>query len=81
MINPYVNHKVYTSAGLTSAADMLFILGALHGLLPVRWRYGLSGNNTDHQQTIYLDYQTHFNPAIHKVQDCYHSNPNKNPDR
>ncbi len=82
----YVNHKqVYTSAGMTSGIDMaLSILEHHHGpVLPARVAREMvvyiRRNNTDHQQTIYLDYQTHFNPAIHKVQDYIISNPNKNP--
>jgi AraC-like DNA-binding protein len=28
---------------------------------------------------VYLDYQTHFNPSIHKVQDYIISHPEQNP--
>lgn len=82
----FVNDKqVYTSAGMTSGIDMaLSILEHYHGpVLPAKVAREMvvyiRRNNTDRQQTIYLDYQTHFNPAIHKVQDYIISNPDKNP--
>jgi len=82
----YVNDKnVYTSAGMTSGIDMaLSILEHHHGpVLPAKVAREIvvyiRRNNTDSQQTIYLDYQTHFNPAIHKVQDYIISNHDRNP--
>jgi transcriptional regulator GlxA family with amidase domain len=82
----YVKDKnVYTSAGMTSGIDMaLSILEQYHGpILPAKVAREvvvyMRRNNSNTQQTIYLDYQTHFNPAIHKVQDYIISNPNRNP--
>jgi transcriptional regulator GlxA family with amidase domain len=77
--------NMYTSAGMTAGIDMaLSILEHYHGpILPARVAREMvvyiRRNSTDHQQTIYLDYQTHFNPAIHKVQDYIISNVEKNP--
>ena len=77
--------NIYTSAGMTSGIDMaLSILEKLHGpLLPARVAREMvvymRRNNTDMQQTIYLDYRTHFNPSIHVVQDYIISNPAMNP--
>jgi transcriptional regulator GlxA family with amidase domain len=76
---------IYTSAGMTSGIDMaLSILENQHGpMLPARVAREmvvyLRRNNVDSQESIYLDYRTHFNPAIHKVQDYIISNPGKNP--
>ncbi len=75
---------VYTSAGMTSGIDMaLSIIEQNHG--PVlsakvarEMVVYLRRNNTDRQETIYLDYQTHFNPAIHRVQDYIISHSDKN---
>ncbi|MBA4057314.1 MAG: AraC family transcriptional regulator, partial [Marivirga sp.] len=77
--------NIYTSAGMTSGIDMaLSMLEKLHGpLLPARVAREMvvymRRNNTDMQQTIYLDYRTHFNPSIHVVQDYIISNPATNP--
>jgi transcriptional regulator GlxA family with amidase domain len=79
------DRQVYTSAGMTSGIDMaLSIIEHFQGpVLPAKVAREMvvyiRRNNTDRQQTIYLDYQTHFNPAIHKVQDFIISNPDKNP--
>jgi transcriptional regulator GlxA family with amidase domain len=76
---------IFTSAGMTSGIDMaLSILEDHHGpVLPAKVAREmvvyLRRNNTDHQQTIYLDYRTHFNPSIHLVQDYIISNPARNP--
>jgi len=76
---------IYSSAGMSSGIDMaLSILEQHHGpVLPAKVAREmvvyLRRNNTDSQQTIYLDYRTHFNPFIHKVQDYIISNPSKNP--
>lgn len=81
----YVNdNRVYTSAGMTSGIDMaLALLEELHGpVLPAKVAREmvvfLRRNHSDSQQTIYLDYQTHFNPVIHRVQDYIISHPDKN---
>lgn len=76
---------VYSSAGMTSGIDMaLSILEKIHGpILSAKVAREMvvymRRNSTDTQQTIYLDYRTHFNPAIHVVQDYIISNPAKNP--
>lgn len=82
----YVNDRnVFTSAGMTSGIDMaLSILELHHGpILPAKVAREMvvymRRNSMDTQQTIYLDYRTHFNPAIHLVQDYIISNPGKNP--
>jgi transcriptional regulator GlxA family with amidase domain len=75
----------FTSAGMTSGIDMaLSIVENHHGpVLAAKVAREivvyLRRNNYDSQQTIYLDYRTHFNPAVHKVQDYIISNPAKNP--
>ncbi len=75
----------FTSAGMTSGIDMsLSIIEQQHGpVLAAKVAREivvyLRRNNYDSQQTIYLDYRTHFNPAVHKVQDYIISNPGKNP--
>jgi transcriptional regulator GlxA family with amidase domain len=77
--------NIFTSAGMTSGIDMaLSILEGYHGpVLPAKVAREivvyLRRNNTDSQQTIYLDYRTHFNPSIHLVQDYIISHPAKNP--
>lgn len=82
----YVNEgNIYTSAGMTSGIDMaLSILEKVYGpLLPAKVAREMvvymRRNDTDMQQTIYLDYRTHFNPSIHVVQDYIISNPAVNP--
>ncbi len=78
------DRNIYTSAGMTSGIDMaLSILEDQHGpLLPARVAREIvvymRRNNTDRQETIYLDYKTHFNPSVHKVQDHIISNPSRN---
>jgi transcriptional regulator GlxA family with amidase domain len=77
--------NIFTSAGMASGIDMaLSILEAQHGpVLPAKVAREIvvymRRNNMDHQQTIYLDYRTHFNPSVHRVQDYIISNPAKNP--
>jgi transcriptional regulator GlxA family with amidase domain len=77
--------NIFSSAGMSSGIDMaLSILEANHGpVLPAKVAREivvyLRRNNIDHQQTIYLDYRTHFNPSVHMVQDYIISNPSKNP--
>jgi transcriptional regulator GlxA family with amidase domain len=79
------DENIYTSAGMTSGIDMaLAILEFHHGpILPARVAREmvvyLRRNNVDKQESIYLDYRTHFNPAVHRVQDYIVSNPGKNP--
>ncbi len=78
------DQNIYSSAGMTSGIDMsLSILEDQHGpLLPARVAREIvvfmRRNNTDRQQTIYLDYKTHFNPSVHKVQDHIISHPSRN---
>jgi transcriptional regulator GlxA family with amidase domain len=77
--------NIFSSAGMTSGIDMaLSILESQHGpVLPAKVAREIvvymRRNNMDHQQTIYLDYRTHFNPSVHMVQDYIISNPAKNP--
>jgi transcriptional regulator GlxA family with amidase domain len=90
-INVYIDRlyvqdgNIYTSAGMSSGIDMaLSILEGEHGpVLPAKVAREivvyLRRNHSDTQQTIYLDYRTHFNPSIHRVQDYIISNPSKNP--
>lgn len=76
---------IYTSAGMTSGIDMaLAILETQHGpILSAKVAREmvvyLRRNDVDKQESIYLDYRTHFNPAVHRVQDYIVSNPGKNP--
>jgi transcriptional regulator GlxA family with amidase domain len=78
------DRNIYTSAGMTSGIDMsLSIIEDQHGpVLPAKVAREIvvymRRNNTDRQQTIYLDYKTHFNPSVHKVQDHIISHPSKN---
>jgi transcriptional regulator GlxA family with amidase domain len=78
------DRELYSSAGMASGIDLtLSILETLHGpVLPAKIAREivvyLRRNDTDNQETIYLDYRTHFNPAIHKVQDYIMSHPDKN---
>jgi transcriptional regulator GlxA family with amidase domain len=78
------DHNIYTSAGMTSGIDMsLSIIEDQFGpLLSARVAREIvvymRRNNMDRQQTIYLDYKTHFNPSIHRVQDHIISHPSKN---
>jgi len=75
--------NIYTSAGMSSGIDMsLAILENHHGpVLPAKVAREmvvyLRRGGIDSQQTIYLDYQTHFNPIIHKVQDYIISHPSE----
>jgi transcriptional regulator GlxA family with amidase domain len=80
----YVHDRgVYTSAGMTAGIDMaLSLLEQAHG--PVvsakvarEMVVYLRRSNDDTQQSIYLDYQTHFNPAIHRVQDHILTHPHR----
>ena len=77
--------NVYTSAGMTSGIDLaLSILEQDHGpILTAKVAREIvvymRRNSKDRQQTIYLDYKTHFNPAVHKVQDYIISHPGKDP--
>ena len=78
------DRNIYSSAGMTTGIDLsLSILEDQHGpLLSARVAREIviymRRNNTDAQETIYLDYKTHFNPSVHKVQDHIISHPSKN---
>ncbi len=80
------DNSIFTSAGMTSGIDMSLSIIEHHQGPVVAAKVAreivvyLRRNNYDSQQTIYLDYRTHFNPAVHKVQDYIISNPGKNPD-
>lgn len=79
------DRNIYSSAGMTSGIDMsLAILEELYGPIltskVAREMVVYLRRDKDHnQESIYLDYQTHFNPAIHKVQDYIISHPAENP--
>lgn len=75
---------IMTSAGMTSGIDMsLSIIEQEQGpivsaqvareMVVYMRRQGSSS-----QSTIYLDYHTHFNPLVHKVQNYIISNPSEN---
>lgn len=77
--------NLYTSAGMTSGMDMsLAILEELYGPI-ISSKVArelviyLRRDQTSSQETVYLDYQTHFSPAIHKVQNYLVSHPDRNP--
>ncbi len=76
--------NIYTSAGMTSGIDMsLSIIEEEQGpivstkvareMVVYLRRQGASSQNS-----IYLDYHTHFNPLVHKVQNHIISNPSNN---
>lgn len=79
------DRNVYTSAGMTSGMDMsLAILEELYGPILTskvarEMVIFLRRDRDSSQESVYLDYQTHFNPAIHKVQDYIISHPEANP--
>lgn len=82
----FVNDRnVYSSAGMTSGMDMsLAILEELYGPILTskvarEMVIFLRRDRDSSQESIYLDYQTHFNPAVHKVQDFIISHPETNP--
>jgi transcriptional regulator GlxA family with amidase domain len=90
-INIYSNRlfvkdrNIYTSAGMTSGMDMsLAILEELYGPILTskvarEMVIFLRRDKDNSQESVYLEYQTHFNPAIHKVQDYIISHPAQNP--
>ncbi len=77
------SNNVYTSAGISAGIDLsLAILEELKGaLFTHKVARGLvvyhrrSQNHT--QQSVYLDYRNHINPAIHTVQDYLIDNLSK----
>jgi len=76
--------NIYTSAGMTSGIDMsLSIIEEDQGPI-VSTKVAremvvyLRRQGTTNQHSIYLDYHTHFNPIVHKVQNHILSNPAKN---
>lgn len=77
--------NIYSSAGMTSGIDMsLAILEELYNPILVskvarEMVVYIRRNRESGQESLYLDYQTHFNPAIHKVQNYIISNPEQNP--
>lgn len=76
--------NVFTSAGMTSGIDMaLSIVEQQHGpILAAKVAREmvvyLRRHESNTQETIYLDYRTHFSPGVHKVQDHILSNPSRN---
>lgn len=77
--------RIYSSAGMTSGMDMcLAILEEQHGpMLTSKVARELvvfmRRDETHSQESIYLEYQAHFNPTIHRVQDYIISHPSENP--
>lgn len=77
--------NIYTSAGMTSGIDMsLAILEKLYGpVLTARVAREMvvfmRRDEGSTQESIYLEYRTHFNPAIHRVQDYLLSHTSENP--
>jgi transcriptional regulator GlxA family with amidase domain len=67
--------RITTSAGIASGIDMaLAVVEQRHGPLLAAQvaRYlvvYLRRNGSHAQQSIYLDYRTHLNPAVHRAQD------------
>jgi transcriptional regulator GlxA family with amidase domain len=76
--------NIFTSAGMTSGIDMaLSIVESQHGpMLAAKVAREmvvyLRRDESNKQETIYLDYRTHFSPGIHKVQDHIISHPADN---
>ncbi|MEJ1237183.1 DJ-1/PfpI family protein [Chryseolinea sp. T2] len=76
--------NIFTSAGMTSGIDMaLSIVEQQHGpILAAKVAREmvvyLRRHETNKQETIYLDYRTHFSPGVHKVQDHILSHPSEN---
>jgi transcriptional regulator GlxA family with amidase domain len=75
---------IFTSAGMTSGIDMaLSIVESQHGpMLAAKVAREmvvyLRRDESNKQETIYLDYRTHFSPGVHKVQDYIISHPAEN---
>ena len=73
--------RVVTSAGIASGIDMaLALIEAQHGPLVAsevaREMVVYIRRDGAHRQTsIYLDFRTHLNPGIHRVQDFLIQNP------
>ena len=79
------DHQVYTSAGMSSGIDMCLAIveewyGPVLASRTAREMVIFLRRNKDHnQETVYLDYQSHYNSAIHRVQNYLISHPEKNP--
>lgn len=79
------DRRIYSSAGMTSGMDMsLALLEEQYGPIltskVARELVVFMRRDESHgQESIYLEYQTHFNPAIHRVQDYIISHPSENP--
>lgn len=76
--------NIFTSAGMTSGIDMaLSIVEKQHGPIMAakvarEMVVYLRRDESDKQETIFLDYRTHFSPGVHKVQDHILSHPTVN---
>lgn len=74
----------YSSAGMTSGIDMcIAIIEELYGPILAsqiarEMVIYMRRDKKSSQESIYLDYQTHFNPAVHRVQNFIISNPEEN---
>lgn len=76
---------IYTSAGMASGIDLALSLVEEHHGPVLSSRIAreivvhMRRSGTDSQESMYLDYRTHFNPAVHIVQDFIISHPERNP--
>ena len=74
------DENIYTSAGMTSGIDMtLSIIEEMHGPLITaeiarEMVVYIRRSGSNRQISHYLDYKTHFDPKIHKVQNIICSN-------
>lgn len=75
--------NIYTSAGMTSGIDMaLYIVEENYGPVVTskvarEMVVFLRRTGGQSQNSVYLDFRTHINPAIHTVQDYIIQNPTK----
>jgi len=77
--------KIHTSAGMTSGIDMSLSIIEQHQGPIVSSKVAremvvyMRRQGSSAQHSIYLDYHTHLNPIVHKVQNYIISNPTQNP--
>ena len=73
--------RIVSSAGIVSGIDMaLAIIEARHGPLVAsqvarEMVVYIRRDGSQHQSSIYLDFRTHMNPGVHRVQDWLIQNP------
>jgi len=77
------NESIYTSAGIASGIDLALSVieddqGSYFASKVAKELVVYMRRDSQHAQiSIYLDYRTHLNPGIHKVQDLIVNNPEK----